>query len=94
MKNKAFQDPNAEYYNTEKRFLFHLIPEGQNVVLDLGCAAGAVGKALLASNMAVEVSGVEIFEPAAALARQHYKQVHVGDIEELNLGYEKCTLTW
>jgi len=90
MKNNAFQDPSAEYYNTEKRFLFHMIPVGPNVVLDLGCAAGFVGKAMLESNRAVEVSGVEIFEPAAVEARKHYKVVHVGDIEEMSLSYDKC----
>jgi 2-polyprenyl-3-methyl-5-hydroxy-6-metoxy-1,4-benzoquinol methylase len=89
MRNTAFSDPTAEYYNTEKRFLFHMIPDGRNVALDLGCAAGAVGRALLESNKAVEVTGVEIFEPAAAEARKHYKVVHVGDIEEMSLNYEK-----
>jgi 2-polyprenyl-3-methyl-5-hydroxy-6-metoxy-1,4-benzoquinol methylase len=90
MKNKAFLDPSADYYNTDKGFLIHLIPDGPNVVLDLGCASGFLGKTLLKSNKAVEVTGVEIFEPAAAVAREHYKMVHVGDVEAMNLSYDKC----
>jgi len=35
------------------------------------------------------MTGVEIFEPAAATARKHYKQVHVGDVEEMSLSYDK-----
>jgi 2-polyprenyl-3-methyl-5-hydroxy-6-metoxy-1,4-benzoquinol methylase len=87
MKNSAFQEPSAPYYLQEKRFMFHLFPDGPNKVLDLGCGAGRVGKALLDSGKAVEVTGVEIFEPAAAETRKHYKAVHVGDIEEMTLDY-------
>ena len=89
MKNPAFQNPGDQYYMQEKRFLFPLIPDGPNVLLDLGCAAGQVGKALRESHKAAEIVGVEIFEPAAAEARKLYKEVHVGDIEDMKLGYDK-----
>lgn len=87
MNNPAFTDAAAPYYVQEKRFLFHLVPNGPNVVMDLGCAAGRVGKALQESNKAVELFGVELFAPAAAEAKGLYTQVHVGDIEEMNLPY-------
>ena len=67
--------------------MFHLFPDGPNKVLDLGCGSGRVGKVLLDSGKAAEVTGVEIFEPAAAEARKHYKTVHTGDIEEMTLDY-------
>jgi O-antigen biosynthesis protein len=57
--------------------------------LDLGCASGGVEKALLRSNKAVEVTGVEIFEQASVEAKKHYKLVHVGDIEEMTMRYDK-----
>jgi tRNA1(Val) A37 N6-methylase TrmN6 len=89
MKNQAFENPNAEYYNQEKRFLFHLIPDGPNVVLDLGCASGGVGKAMLEAKTAMEANSVEIFEAAAVTARKYYKVVHVGDIEEMSPSQDK-----
>jgi len=33
--------------------------------------------------------GIEIFEAAATEARSHYKTVHVGDVEELDLAYRR-----
>jgi 2-polyprenyl-3-methyl-5-hydroxy-6-metoxy-1,4-benzoquinol methylase len=88
MKNGAFTLPGDAYYNQEKQFLFHLIPDGPNVVMDCGCAAGRVGKKLLELKKASEVIGVEIFESAAKDAMESYKRVHVGDIEEMDLDYE------
>lgn len=87
MKNTAFTDAAADYYNYEKGFVHHLVPDGPNVVMDLGCAAGRLGKRLIELNKAAEVVGVEIFEPVAQEARKYYKEVHVGDIEEMNLNY-------
>jgi 2-polyprenyl-3-methyl-5-hydroxy-6-metoxy-1,4-benzoquinol methylase len=88
MKNPAFNDPSVSYYVQEKRFFFHLVPDGPNRVLDLGCAAGRVGRALADSGKAAEVYGVEIFPAAAEEASKFYKRVHVGDIEEMNLEYD------
>lgn len=89
MKNPTFQEASDDYYVQEKKFLFHLIPDGPNVVMDLGCGAGRVGKGLLESNKAAEIVGVEIFEPAANEALKCYKTVHVGDIENMDLAYDK-----
>src|SRR4051812_44159454 len=65
----------------------HLIPDGPNRVLDLGCGSGGVGRSLLQRGKASEVYGVEIFQAAASEAEKTYKQVHVGDIEEMELPY-------
>lgn len=90
MRNEIWQDPNAAYYTQEKRFLFHMIPDGAGLALDLGCGAGRFGKALLESGKVRALVGVEIFEPAAEAARQYYQKVHVGDIEAMELDYERC----
>lgn len=89
MKNPAHQKAHDDYYVQEKGYMLHLIPKGPNVILDLGCGAGRVGKALMGSGKAVEVHGVEIFEPAAKEAMKHYKAVHVGDIESMELDYDR-----
>jgi O-antigen biosynthesis protein len=49
-------------------------------ILDVGCAAGALGQALKAAG-AREVIGVERFETAAAQARHVLDAVYVGDID-------------
>jgi SAM-dependent methyltransferase len=90
MKNQAFTSATDDYYSQEKQFLIRHIPDGPNVVLDCGCATGRMGKRLLELHKAAEVVGVEIFEPAAREAMEHYKRVHIGDIEEMDLGYEAC----
>lgn len=88
MKNPTIENPNAPYYVQEKKFLSDLIPNGPNVVMDLGCASGRLGRKLLELRKAQEVVGVEIFESAASEAALHYEKVHVGDIEDMDLDYQ------
>lgn len=88
MENIAFTDKNDEYYNFEKHRFIQLIPEGQNKILDLGCAAGRVGRKLRELKKASEVIGVEIFQPAAVEAAKHYDKVYVGDVENISLDYK------
>ena len=85
----SFNRASDAYYNQEKPFLFHLIPDGPNVIMDCGCAAGRLGKKLLDLNKASEVIGVEIFEPAAREAMKVYSRVHIGDIEHMDLNYKE-----
>jgi 2-polyprenyl-3-methyl-5-hydroxy-6-metoxy-1,4-benzoquinol methylase len=53
----------------------------------LGCAAGQVGRLLLANNQVEELVGIEIFQSVADEAAKYYDKVIVGDIESLNLEY-------
>jgi 2-polyprenyl-3-methyl-5-hydroxy-6-metoxy-1,4-benzoquinol methylase len=87
MQNLAFQDKNSEYYTHEKAWMVPFVKEGPNVVFDLGCASGMLGSKLLAGGRAKEIFGAEIFKPAAEAAAKVYKQVHIGDIEEMQLDY-------
>lgn len=52
-------------------------------VLDVGCAFG-YGAGLLAEH-ALNVTGVDVYEPAVAYSREHYPQCHflLGDVLEL-----------
>lgn len=87
MKNPFFVDKQSPYYNQVKLFLLPMVPDGPNVVLDIGCGAGRFGQKLIELNKAIELVGVEIFEPAAKEAMKSYRVVHTGDIEELYLKY-------
>jgi 2-polyprenyl-3-methyl-5-hydroxy-6-metoxy-1,4-benzoquinol methylase len=87
MQNPAFQDKDSEYYTREKSWMVPLVKRGPNVILDLGCASGRLGKRLLADGKAKELIGAEIFAPAAEEAAKIYKKVYVGDVEEIDLEY-------
>jgi O-antigen biosynthesis protein len=78
------------YYNRDRSSIYPCVPEGPNVVLDLGCGAGVVGKRLLELKRAKRVVGVEIYQPVAAEAAKCYHQVHQGDIETMELDYHEC----
>jgi 2-polyprenyl-3-methyl-5-hydroxy-6-metoxy-1,4-benzoquinol methylase len=78
------------YYNRDRVSIYPLVQEGANVVLDLGCGAGMVGKRLLETKRASSVTGVEIYKPAADEASKWYDRVHQGDIEQMELEYDSC----
>jgi 2-polyprenyl-3-methyl-5-hydroxy-6-metoxy-1,4-benzoquinol methylase len=88
MQNTAFVDKDSHYYVRLKWWMLPLIKDGPNIVMDMGCASGVMGRKLLDTGKAKEVYGVEIFESAAAEAATIYKKVHVGDIEEMDLDYK------
>lgn len=88
MLNKAHTSDRDVYYNHERPSIVNLIKPGPNVILDLGCGSGAVGKRLLRDGKAVKVVGAELFASAAEQAKEHYAAVHVGDIEEMELPYK------
>lgn len=88
MKNTAFTDKGDCYYNIDKHRTVSLIPQGPNVILDLGCATGQLGRKLRELNKASELVGVEIYEAVAKEAEQYYDKVYCGDIESLKLNYK------
>jgi 2-polyprenyl-3-methyl-5-hydroxy-6-metoxy-1,4-benzoquinol methylase len=87
MENKSITKKDASYYNFEKSRIAALIPEGSHRILDIGCAAGRLGRKLRASNKAVELVGVEIFAEAAEEASKYYDRVYQWDIELLEMPY-------
>ena len=89
MENKAFTNQTDGYYNIEKRRMVTFFPDGPNIVLDIGCANGRLGKKLRVLNKASELIGVEIFPPAADEAAKFYDKVYRNDIESLILPYKE-----
>lgn len=74
-----------------------LVPETATRVLDLGCSTGTLGQQVKQRNDAVVV-GVELDSEMAEVARNRLDQVHVGDVEQMNLsevleiGYFDCVV--
>lgn len=60
-----------------------LLVGGNKRVLDVGCATGYVAKELVAHGCMV--SGVDVSEEAAELARPHLERLVIGDLETLDL---------
>jgi SAM-dependent methyltransferase len=60
-------------------------------ILELGCGNGATGALALAGGKCGLYVGIEMFEPAAADARQVLSAVHVGDVAALDLPYPSGT---
>jgi SAM-dependent methyltransferase len=89
LENQCHPGADSQYYNFEKTRFQSLFREGPNVVLDLGCGSGQLGKRLIELNRAAEVVGVEIFEAAAINASKYYNKVIAGDIENLELPYRE-----
>ena len=82
------QTSNADaYYNRDRPSITALVHPAPNIILDLGCGAGAVGRKLRESGKAAEVVGVELFSSAADQAALHYSKVYCGDIEQMTLPY-------
>ncbi len=75
------------YYLWEKQGIEQHIPVGKNIVLEIGCAAGRLGKRLRERNKVDRIIGIELFEPAAREAKKIYDEVIVGDIESIELNY-------
>jgi len=70
------------YYSNSRPELVQLVePAGLNV-LEVGCAAGAMGAALLARG-AAQVVGLDVHEPALELARRQLTAAHRIDLNAL-----------
>lgn len=71
------------YFRRLNRPLLNLLPAGLGSVLDVGCAAGALGGAYKELNPASRWTGVELDPAAAAAARAVLDHVEIGDAEAL-----------
>jgi predicted TPR repeat methyltransferase len=67
------------YYEQTRPELVALLPERLGRVLDLGCGAGGVGRAV--RERADRLVGIELDPAAAEQAREAYDEVHVGAVE-------------
>lgn len=61
-----------------------LIPNGIEKVLDVGCSTGVLGESIKRKNSA-EVTGIEVDNDMADVAKEKLDRVVVGDIENISL---------
>ncbi len=60
-----------------------LVPSTSRLVLDVGCSAGAVGRAIQNTIPGAAVHGIERDAERAEFARRHLAQVYVGSAEDV-----------
>lgn len=74
-------DVPAYFHHGRPEIVARVEPAGKRI-LDVGCAAGAMGAAMLAAG-ATEVVGIEVHAPAAAIARGRLTSVFGYDVDRL-----------
>jgi len=77
-----------QYYQNVRQDILPLVPRDARCILEVGCGAGMTGQALK-ERPGVFVAGIEIVAAAARQARQVLDDVVEGDIESMDLPYEK-----
>lgn len=82
----TIKDP--QYYSFVKRWMIDWIPRNvPSTILDIGCAAGAMGKAIRERNITATLIGIELSNEAAKCAAPYYDRIHEGDVEKMELSY-------
>jgi 2-polyprenyl-3-methyl-5-hydroxy-6-metoxy-1,4-benzoquinol methylase len=74
-------DKRFSYFEQARPELVRVLPERVGRVLDVGCGAGGVGRAL--RERADTLTGVELVPEAAEVARTFYDRVEVGAVEDV-----------
>ena len=69
------------YYQQTRPEVQALVPPGARRIVDVGCGAGGLGRALKTARPGSEVRGVEIMPEPAALAREGLDAVVCGSAE-------------
>jgi len=71
--------PTPHYFEHERPEVAALVPAAARRVVDVGCGAGALGRALKRARPGVQVRGVELVPAQAERARAALDDVAVGD---------------
>ena len=76
------------YYRSERRDIIELVPSDVRRVLDAGCGEGLMCRRLKEKTGA-EIVGIEKNEKVADTARANVDTILVGDVEAIELPFEK-----
>jgi 2-polyprenyl-3-methyl-5-hydroxy-6-metoxy-1,4-benzoquinol methylase len=89
---EAYSAKAAEYFaNARVDYVAELPPNPSAKILEIGCGEGGTGAIALSEGKCGFYCGVEIFQKAAAKARERISQVLVGDVEKLELPWAPRT---
>ena len=80
------------YFNGARADFVARLPRDTSAhILEIGCGTGATGALAMARGRAGHYTGVELFEGAAAQAREVLSDVIVGNVETIGLPWQPCT---
>ena len=79
----AYEQKSQAYFSGARRQIEPLLPKFSARVLEVGCGSGGTIRWLKQSHRVGESWGIELFEPAAQLARPALDHLRVGNAEEL-----------
>lgn len=82
-----YSEKASGYFGRVRKEILDLIPHGTQRLLDVGCGQGELGAAAKSSIGVPFVIGIELFQPAAEIARTKLDEVVIGDIENLDLRF-------
>ena len=79
------EKPKYNYYDNVNYDLLKHIPANLGFVLEVGCAAGALGEKYKAANPGSHFIGIEMIQEAAEIAQQRLDAVVVKPVEKVEL---------
>jgi 2-polyprenyl-3-methyl-5-hydroxy-6-metoxy-1,4-benzoquinol methylase len=71
----------TEYYQHHREEILALVPDAVGTVLDVGCAAGNLGRGIRSKHPSAVLTGIELQEGITQPGI--YAQVHIGDVETI-----------
>lgn len=81
-----YSDKPPGYFASSRDDIAALLATGpDSAVLELGCGAGATGRAVMAAGKAGRYVGIELDREAAEIASTSLTEVLVGDVQEVDL---------
>jgi 2-polyprenyl-3-methyl-5-hydroxy-6-metoxy-1,4-benzoquinol methylase len=88
----AYASKRLDYFtNARHDYVAELPASATARILEIGCGAGETGALALLSRKCEYYCGVEMFQTAAEIAKSRLSEVLVGDIEQLNPGWNSET---
>lgn len=85
----SYETKARSYFDRARVDYVHRLPVDPTAsVLEIGCGTGATGALALKRGRAGRYVGVELFENAAASAREVLSEVVVGDVEQLEFDWQ------
>lgn len=85
----SYETKARSYFDRARVDFVHRLPlDPTATVLEIGCGTGATGALALKRGRAGRYVGVELFEGAAASARDVLSEVVVGDVEQLAFDWQ------